>query len=786
MDVLVEESTPQRSLALPPRDFRLYTAAADVVKDADRPRVQAVGSSTALDLQGDIMEVSALQDMEQAEPGLLCFLNHSYNIPEDVVGALATSPKMMARNNKIVDLGIVIDMETDNPRAARTYSMIAGRRRLGISGGFMVDDYEFDESDDLVRLHIKRVRALEFSIVGIPANQRSWVEYAARGLFTRTLDERLAPIVRNLFPKDYEDVIGSIEDAGLRKHLDSLPMRRTKNKRVIWVPGKKGFALHAEGRTLGVSEDELVTLFDEPVVSPPETTEPDETRAATDEEKQAQEARSKKYGIGIKDGGHITKPSDYTDVDDNLFADPVNYRYPLDLKARADNAASRWGDASNRSQYSSEEQAIISKRIEARQAHFGEDNQDDVTPDVTKEGAGHGALSVTHSHSHTADGSQGDDASHDHEHTHTDNAIHQHSHEKGAEPEVIADALPPADPEVPPVPETPVTPPAKKARDFSTIMSERQAIEGLYEAWWDIDSAFQTSIWELLEDNGVTDKSAAAANTLAQFTQAVLAWVTRAAASGVFAEDDDDETSGSDDGMVGGLAGYSVTTLMQKALRLAKAGAEFSGKNKQKLQAAHDDLHSAHDGLMGTNAGLSCGGMVGDSGDDGDPAATMSALPVLVASLDGFTKALEKLEVEGVTTQHIALKTDVAEIQQRLTGAQTDLKTLLAEVERVSNQRLGRPIPGQRSIAADEPGVASAADMGVTTTGIPGPQTGEGSSAGTTVLNIPNRGTYRHWPDGVGKGQRPALTDEQKRYMTIQDIMAYRLDAEALVPERSF
>ncbi len=99
------------------------------------------------------------------------------------------------------------------------------------------------------------------------------------------------------------------------------------------------------------------------------------SRAAADAEKQAQEARAKKYGIAIKAGGAVTKPSEFADVPDDDFADPVNYRYPMKDKAHADNAASRWGDASNREQYSAQEQAIIGKRIEARQRSFGE--QDD-------------------------------------------------------------------------------------------------------------------------------------------------------------------------------------------------------------------------------------------------------------------------------------------------------------------------------------------------------------------------------------------------------------------------
>jgi hypothetical protein len=100
-----------------------------------------------------------------------------------------------------------------------------------------------------------------------------------------------------------------------------------------------------------------------------------EDTATSDREKAkaAQLARAKKYHIAVKDGGNITKPTEWKDVPDSAWGDPVNYRYPMPDKAHADNAAARWGDASNRSQYSSAEQKIIADRIRARQKHFGTD-----------------------------------------------------------------------------------------------------------------------------------------------------------------------------------------------------------------------------------------------------------------------------------------------------------------------------------------------------------------------------------------------------------------------------
>jgi len=48
--------------------------------------------------------------------------------------------------------------------------------------------------------------------------------------------------------------------------------------------------------------------------------------------RKAQRERAEKYGIQPKEGGHLTKPSEYEDVPEDQFADPVNYRYPVTEK----------------------------------------------------------------------------------------------------------------------------------------------------------------------------------------------------------------------------------------------------------------------------------------------------------------------------------------------------------------------------------------------------------------------------------------------------------------------
>ena len=82
----------------------------------------------------------------------------------------------------------------------------------------------------------------------------------------------------------------------------------------------------------------------------------------TDLEKEQKE-RAAKYGIAVRDDGHVTKPSQYASVEDDDFADPVNYAYPMDTTAHAQAAVRYWGKQKDKSEYSEDEQKIIEARM---------------------------------------------------------------------------------------------------------------------------------------------------------------------------------------------------------------------------------------------------------------------------------------------------------------------------------------------------------------------------------------------------------------------------------------
>jgi len=108
--------------------------------------------------------------------------------------------------------------------------------------------------------------------------------------------------------------------------------------------------------------DGIITSYDIDDIKAPNPEDMQSSFADMSPEKKAQQARSTKYGIGIKDGGNVTKPSKYTDIPDEEFADPVNYRYPINAD-HCQAALSYWGMPKNREQYTAEEVKTITNRI---------------------------------------------------------------------------------------------------------------------------------------------------------------------------------------------------------------------------------------------------------------------------------------------------------------------------------------------------------------------------------------------------------------------------------------
>lgn len=314
--------------------------------DDGAPIIKGTTSSTDTDLYGSRMMPQAIESMRRGALGLTTFLNHDYAIPESILGGItsAETTRRKGPDGKMyndLDLTTTVVGEDVNPRALACWRGIRGGVKLGFSIGAMVLQWEWqlpdgtpletdtsDEwemycppTDDAVLAYLD-VMLLESSLVGVPANRRSWVSNATRAMV------KAGRAWQSAQKRKY----GGLALPTRAVRLEELPMQRT----------------------------------------------------ATDADKAAQEARSKKYGIGIKDDTNVTKPGEFSDVPDSQYGDPVNYAYPMPDKAHADNVASRWGDKANRDQYSAAEQEIIGKRIEDRQKDFGEtpDKEDAVEPEI--------------------------------------------------------------------------------------------------------------------------------------------------------------------------------------------------------------------------------------------------------------------------------------------------------------------------------------------------------------------------------------------------------------------
>jgi len=168
--------------------FKLFSGLLKAAKTPDgKMTLHGVASSTTRDLHGDTMEDTALADMERdANDGLTIFLNHEYKVPEDV-GGMVTHAKMWTRGvdgegNPNYDLDFDIDINDENDRAIKAWKAIDNGHKIGLSIGAMIPEGGYIRDKKTGAMRIQHVKLLETSIVGIPANQRSWISNAIRAL----------------------------------------------------------------------------------------------------------------------------------------------------------------------------------------------------------------------------------------------------------------------------------------------------------------------------------------------------------------------------------------------------------------------------------------------------------------------------------------------------------------------------------------------------------------------------------------------------------------------------
>lgn len=180
--------------------FDIYTGALRIFWKEDaagkkRRYMSCTASSTIKDDQGHEIVEAAIDKMARTahESGMTIFLNHSYEVPEDVFGTVtaATSIARAAGMDLFKDLDFEVLVNESNPRASQTADAIEGGAKLGVSIGALVREYEplnnkrgFSDGGRILDLDLK-----EASIVGLPANPRSWVHYATKAIRRYTRDQ---------------------------------------------------------------------------------------------------------------------------------------------------------------------------------------------------------------------------------------------------------------------------------------------------------------------------------------------------------------------------------------------------------------------------------------------------------------------------------------------------------------------------------------------------------------------------------------------------------------------
>jgi hypothetical protein len=110
----------------------------------------------------------------------------------------------------------------------------------------------------------------------------------------------------------------------------------------------------------------LGAFFISPTVWATEQIMPDKVSS---KDKKAQQARSQRYGISVRDDGNVTKPSKWESVSDSQWGDPVNYMYPVPDKAHAANAKSRF--TQNKGEYDTRSRAAVMRRLNRLLRKYG-------------------------------------------------------------------------------------------------------------------------------------------------------------------------------------------------------------------------------------------------------------------------------------------------------------------------------------------------------------------------------------------------------------------------------
>lgn len=568
------------------------------------------------------------------------------------------------------------------------------------------------------------------------------------------------------------------------------------------------------------------------------------TKSADEAAKKAQEARSHECHIGIKEGGNVTKPSEWASVPDSEWGDPVNYRYPMPDKAHADNAAARWGDESNRSQYSSEEQKIIGDRIERRQRSFGEsvDKDDEkksaeevvteqavvtelegapvaeqavvteledapVAPDETKAAkAKKPAKKPAADADGDADGDDDGDEDDDDKENNPDDSEPVDSDEDNAGKDSRFVGPPLEE-------EKPAKKPAKKEGDDVVANPQADALLASYNT---LGAALGLAPVKL-NQKGLADPEIVQLRSLAVVVDTAIDEALRI----LQMPDNDDQIEGKDaDGALVTKSGASLSSatkarlgVVHDTLAAMAGGAHCSAYLPQEQDSADEDdllqkrgaaisrvnmgmIKKAHDTLATMCAGMHCSDFVARHSDapaamaaeeeaekSGDEAVEVVAkFDKLSASFEAMAKAFGDLK--AVRDEAEMVKNEIVLARKSLGDLQADAAQIEDNLRVYGNQPTQRPTRVAGRVAPDAPAVDFAGQVTAPLSGEKSvePSTPDEARAGAPVQYIAGLGKVRVWAKGYASSVRPSLSTDEMSLMSAVDILSYYNGGEVRVP----
>lgn len=185
MDITIGGQPSLPDISAP--QFTFVTKALGTGKaDDGRMRFKAVASSTIQDRAGDEITLPALEKMAaKFRDGLTIFMDHDWKHVESAFGLTDNARVVQAgvdarSKSPIWDLEIEGFVNEPNPRAVQLWqSLDGGYVKLGTSISAFILNHERNKAGGMT---IDDVDVFEASIVGVPMNQRSWVQRAVKAV----------------------------------------------------------------------------------------------------------------------------------------------------------------------------------------------------------------------------------------------------------------------------------------------------------------------------------------------------------------------------------------------------------------------------------------------------------------------------------------------------------------------------------------------------------------------------------------------------------------------------